>query len=75
MNQVGPEGKGQSVWLEFFLFDVLNQFAGLAEIRNDNPFAARCREQAAQLQKNIHNIHLNISFILNNMLAPHRMSG
>ncbi|MCH8527329.1 MAG: cyclic beta 1-2 glucan synthetase [Kiritimatiellae bacterium] len=53
MNQVGPEGKGESVWLAFFLFDVLHQFADLADTRQDEPFAARCREQASQLQKNI----------------------
>jgi len=53
MNKVGPEGKGESVWLAFFLYDVLHQFAGLADTRQDGPFAARCREQAAQLQKNI----------------------
>ncbi len=27
MNQVGKEGKGESIWLGFFLYDVLTQFA------------------------------------------------
>ncbi|MDA3874225.1 MAG: cyclic beta 1-2 glucan synthetase, partial [Kiritimatiellae bacterium] len=53
MNKVGPEGKGESVWLAFFLYDVLCQFAQLAENRNDSAFALRCRNQAEQLQQNI----------------------
>ena len=28
MNLVGKEGRGESVWLAFFLYDVLRQFAG-----------------------------------------------
>ena len=30
MNLVGKEGRGESVWLAFFLYDVLTQFAELA---------------------------------------------
>ena len=30
MNLVGADGKGESVWLAFFLYDVLTQFAELA---------------------------------------------
>src|SRR5438105_4772979 len=30
MNLVGKEGRGESVWLAFFLYDVLMQFAELA---------------------------------------------
>ena len=53
MNKVGHEGKGESVWLAFFLYDVLTQFAQLAETRKDGAFAKRCREQAAHLRKHI----------------------
>ncbi len=53
MNRVGNEGRGESVWLAFFLYDVLTQFAGLARGRNDTVFAARCLAQARQLQENI----------------------
>jgi cellobiose phosphorylase len=53
MNQVGPEGRGESVWLGFFLFDVLQRFAVLADGYGDQPFAERCRSSAAQLQLNI----------------------
>ena len=53
MNKVGDKGRGESVWLAFFLHHVLTQFAALAEMREDQPFAARCRAQAEQLRLNI----------------------
>jgi len=53
MNLVGKDGRGESVWLAFFLFDVLTQFARLARSRNDLAFADRCAAQAQQLQANI----------------------
>jgi len=53
MNLVGEQGRGESVWLAFFLFTVLRQFAELADRCNDTQFAVRCREQAALLQSNI----------------------
>jgi cellobiose phosphorylase len=53
MNLVGKEGRGESVWLAFFLYDVLIQFAELARGRNDSAFVERCLTQARQLQQNI----------------------
>jgi cellobiose phosphorylase len=53
MNLVGKDGRGESVWLAFFLYDVLTQFATLARARNDLAFADRCLAQARQLQANI----------------------
>jgi cellobiose phosphorylase len=53
MNTVGNEGKGESVWLAFFLYDVLMQFARLAAVHNDASFAERCQKEAAQLRLNI----------------------
>ena len=53
MNRIGKEGRGESVWLAFFLYDVLHQFSKLARSRHDITFAERCLEQALQLQKNI----------------------
>jgi cyclic beta-1,2-glucan synthetase len=53
MNLVGAQGKGESVWLAFFLCRVLRRFAELARRRDDTVFADRCDEQAAQLQQNI----------------------
>jgi len=53
MNLVGIHGKGESVWLGFFLYEVLMRFAELADIRGDTSFAERCRAEAAQLRQNI----------------------
>ena len=46
MNLVGAGGKGESVWLGFFLYAVLTQFSELARLRNDLDFAARCASEA-----------------------------
>lgn len=53
MNRVGNQGRGESVWLAFFLYDVLIQFAELARAHREPAFAQRCLDQAQQLQKNI----------------------
>ena len=53
MNRVGNQGRGESVWLAFFLYDVLTQFAELARSRQDITFADHCLVQARQLQANI----------------------
>jgi cellobiose phosphorylase len=53
MNKVGNQGKGESVWLGFFLFEVLTQFIKVAQIRNDNEFIEICRNAAEKLQENI----------------------
>jgi cellobiose phosphorylase len=53
MNRVGNQGRGESVWLAFFLYDVLTQFARLAGARNDHAFAERCLSQARLLKQNI----------------------
>ncbi len=49
MNLVGAAGRGESVWLGFFLCAVLTQFAGLARQRGDTAFAARCQAESARL--------------------------
>jgi cellobiose phosphorylase len=53
MNRVGYQGRGESVWLAFFLYDVLTQFAQLARAHRDPAFAERCLAQARKLQQNI----------------------
>ena len=53
MNVVGEKGKGESVWLGFFLYKVLTQFMEIARLHDDLPFVERCRMEAAQLQRNI----------------------
>ena len=53
MNLVGEKGKGESVWLAFFLYHVLQRFAELARRRGDSEFADQCINPATQLQQNI----------------------
>ncbi|HEY1546780.1 MAG TPA: glucoamylase family protein, partial [Kofleriaceae bacterium] len=49
MNLVGEHGRGESVWLAFFLYDVLVRFERLARSRGDSAFADRCAAHAAEL--------------------------
>ena len=53
MNRVGNGGRGESVWLAFFLYDVLTQFAPLARAHGDPKFAERCLAEARLLRQNI----------------------
>jgi cellobiose phosphorylase len=53
MNLVGIHGKGESVWLGFFLCEVLRQFAELARVRGDPSFAQRCVDDAARLRQSL----------------------
>jgi len=53
MNRVGIDGKGESVWLGFFLYDILLQMAELAELRQDQRIASLCHVNALRLQKNL----------------------
>jgi cyclic beta-1,2-glucan synthetase len=53
MNLVGHGGKGESVWLAFFLYDVLVHFAALARARQDGSVADRYTGAAQLLRANI----------------------
>src|SRR5580765_7256911 len=53
MNLVGIEGKGESVWLAFFLGSVLARFALVARLRGDMTFAGRCDKERTDLAANI----------------------
>lgn len=53
MNLVGQHGKGESVWLAWFLYQNLQSFAVVAKRHNDQSFADECLEHAAQLRSNI----------------------
>ena len=53
MNLVGAEGKGESVWLAFFLHLVLSSMADIAEGRGDGAFAEECAKQASLISDNV----------------------
>jgi cyclic beta-1,2-glucan synthetase len=50
MNRVGCEGKGESIWLAWFLIATLHEFAGLAEARGEQQTATRWREHSDKLK-------------------------
>ena len=49
MNRVGEKGQGESVWLGWFLYGTLVEFATVAAARAEPARAARWREHAAAL--------------------------
>ncbi|MGV8916992.1 MAG: GH36-type glycosyl hydrolase domain-containing protein [Pseudomonas sp.] len=53
MNRVGHLGRGESVWLGFFSYHVLEQFAITALLHGDGDFAQRCNDSAALLRRNL----------------------
>ncbi|MDP1635750.1 MAG: cyclic beta 1-2 glucan synthetase, partial [Gallionellaceae bacterium] len=53
MNLVGMQGKGESVWLGFFLCEVLRQFAPLAAAHGDPAFAEYCAVEGTRLRQSI----------------------
>jgi cyclic beta-1,2-glucan synthetase len=55
MDKVGEHGKGESVWLAFFLYSVLTEFAVIARMRGDSAFADKCIADADHLRNNINN--------------------
>ncbi|WP_394767263.1 GH36-type glycosyl hydrolase domain-containing protein [Ferruginibacter sp.] len=53
MDQVGNQGKGESVWLAFFLYDILVHFKQIAAIKKDTVFVNKCTLEAEKLRLNI----------------------
>ncbi|HUX92659.1 MAG TPA: glycosyl hydrolase family 65 protein, partial [Ignavibacteriaceae bacterium] len=53
MNMIGKQGKGESVWLGFFLYEVLMQFTKVALAYGDTSFVERCKSEASKLRQNI----------------------
>jgi len=53
MNLVGKGGKGESVWLAFFLYEVIRKFKEIAVLQKDDAFVKECDKQAEEIKKNI----------------------
>jgi cellobiose phosphorylase len=51
MNRVGREGRGESVWMGFFLYAVLDAFAPICARRGDAARADRYRRQSEAYQR------------------------
>lgn len=52
-NRVGSEGKGESIWLGFFLFSILKQFADILFKQGNKMFSDTLQERALRLQRNL----------------------
>ncbi|MBS0350330.1 MAG: cyclic beta 1-2 glucan synthetase [Proteobacteria bacterium] len=53
MNLVGVAGRGESVWLGFFLYNILKKFSLLAHAAGDMEFAQLCQQEYYQLRDNL----------------------
>jgi cyclic beta-1,2-glucan synthetase len=53
MNEVGAEGKGESVWLGWFLHAVLSEWAKLADARGEGKRAERWRGYVGALKESL----------------------
>jgi len=56
MNRVGIEGKGESVWLAWFLYENHKRFADLCEMMDKKDLAEEHRDRAVQLEKVINQV-------------------
>ena len=56
LNSVGDEGRGESVWLAWFLVDVLKKFAEVCAGRGEQELASRYRERADHLSATVEHI-------------------
>ncbi len=53
MNEVGAGGRGESIWLGWFLHAALSEWAGLAEARGEGKRAGRWREHVDALRASL----------------------
>jgi cyclic beta-1,2-glucan synthetase len=53
LNSVGDEGKGESVWLAWFLVDILQKFARVCDGRSEKVLATEYRERGLRLSATI----------------------
>jgi len=53
MNMIGVEGKGESVWLGFFLCTVLHKFSGICKMMNESETAKIFEKERSLLLKSL----------------------
>ncbi|QXM05338.1 GH36-type glycosyl hydrolase domain-containing protein [Crassaminicella indica] len=53
MNTVGNKGKGESIWLGWFLYDILNKFSNICEKMKEPDRARRYLEASKDIAKSI----------------------
>lgn len=52
-STVGNKGKGESVWLGFFLYNVLDRFIPICQLKNDTELIQRYEQIKANLKKSL----------------------
>jgi cellobiose phosphorylase len=53
MNTIGNKGKGESVWVGWFLYDILNDFKNISKFKEDNYRAGRYEEMQEFIKENL----------------------
>lgn len=53
MNKVGIEGKGESIWLGFFLYDILESFIPICKRRNDEERVKKYKTYQGGLKRHL----------------------
>ena len=53
MSTVGNKGKGESVWLGWFLYDILNSFEEIAEYKKDSALMTHYNENKIFIKENL----------------------
>ena len=52
-SKIGDKGKGESVWLGFFLYDILNRFIPICDLKQRHDLVERYSEIKEKLKKNL----------------------
>ncbi len=52
-SKIGNKGKGESVWLGFFLYDILNKFIPICKLKERNDLVKKYTEVKEKLKKNL----------------------
>ena len=53
MDRIGNKGQGESVWLAFFMYDILISFADTACNYGDTVFSEICKKRAIEIQSSV----------------------
>ena len=55
-SNIGAKGDGESIWLGFFLYDILNRFVNLCKIKNDTENYDKYNMIKDELKKNLNTV-------------------
>ena len=75
MSSVGDKGKGESVWLAWFLVDVLKKFAEVCAGRGEQELASRYRDRADRLSATVERTSLGWRMVSAGLLRRRDAAG